>query len=135
MTSRIYAYLSVSGFICAPDEVAAMVGLPVRRHRMAGELMPGGRVVAVNTWASQPVLPASEDQPDHHVAAVLAHIATRPPDLADFLRKHDSGINCVGEFRRINGGFHLSAERIAQCAGLGLWLDFDVYNYSVEDDS
>jgi hypothetical protein len=94
-----------------------------------GDRTLGGRLVTENSWSSQPPIPAGEEQPDHYVLAVLDHIASRPPELAEFLRRHDSGINVVGEFRRMNGGFHMSPELVARCADLGVWLDFDLYNF------
>lgn len=111
------------------------MGLPAERIRLIGERTREGRLIDRNNWSSGPVVPSNEEQPDHHVAAVLQHISSRPPELADLLRCHDSGINCVGEFRRLNGGFHMSKELVTRCANLGLWLGFDLYNYAADDES
>ena len=43
MPSRVYAYLSVSGFTCKPEAVTAVVGLPAERIRLAGERTRGGQ--------------------------------------------------------------------------------------------
>ena len=134
MPSRVYAYLSVSGFTCKPEAVTAVVGLPAERIRLAGERTRGGRLITENIWSSQPPVPEGEEQPDFHVAAVLNHITARPTELTEFLRRHDSGINCVGYFKRVNGGFHMPSELVARCADLGVWLDFDLYNYAVEGE-
>lgn len=134
MSSIVYAYLSVSDFTCAPEDVTALIGLPARRVRLIGERTREERPIDRNTWSSNPAIPPNEERPDHHVMAVLRHIENQPSELADFLRSHDSGINCVGEFRRLNGGFHMSKQLVARCANLGLWLDFDLYNYAADDE-
>ena len=134
MTSRVYAHLTVSGFSCASEAVAALVGLPAKSVQLAGSRTRGGRLVMENSWSSQPPIPPGEEQPDHYVVAVLNHIAAQPPELTEFLARHEAGINCVGEFRRVNGGFHMPGELVARCAALGLWLDFDLYNYTAEDE-
>ena len=100
MSTNVYAYLNISGFTCAPEEVTALVGLPAERIRLIGECTRRGRLIDRDNWSSCPVVPSNEDQPDHHVAAVLQHIESQPRELVAFLRCHDSGINCVGEFRR-----------------------------------
>jgi hypothetical protein len=134
MSSRVYAYLSINGFTCTHDEVAELVGLAPRRVWKIGEHTRAGKLIEVNSWSSCTPVAPNEEQPHYHVLAVIEHIATRPASLVQFLRKHDSGINCVGEFRRINGGFHMARDLVAKCAELGLWLDFDLYNYSCEDE-
>ena len=134
MSSRVYAYLRISGFTCAVEDVVNLVGLPSLHVRLAGDLTRDGRVIECNSWASQSPVAANEEQPDYHVSAVIEHIARRPAELVQFLRKHDSGINCVGEFYRINGGFHMSKDLVGRCADLGLWLDFDMYNYTAADE-
>ncbi len=134
MSSQVYAYLTVSGFSCAPEAVEALVGLPTERIQLVGQKTRGGRLITENIWSSKPPVPSGEEQPDFYVSAVLDHIEGRPPQLKEFLRQHDSGVNCVGYFRRINGGFHMEPQLIARCAELGIWLDFDLYNYTVEDE-
>ena len=134
MSTQVYAHLSITGFSCAPEAVEALVGLASQRVRLIGETTRSGRRITENSWSSEPPVPAGEEQPDFYVSAVLDHIARRPPELREFLRKHDSGINCVGHFCRRNGGFHMEPQLIARCAELGLWLNFDLYNYGVEDD-
>lgn len=134
MSSRVYAYLTVSGFSCAPEAVTALVELPVERLRLAGDRTRDGRLITKNIWQGQPPVPPGEEQPNYYVSAILDHIAAQPGELASFLRDHDCGINCVGEFRRLNGGFHMSSELVARCANLGLWLDFDLYNHTDQDE-
>ncbi|WP_157489279.1 hypothetical protein [Lysobacter sp. Root916] len=134
MSSRVYAYLTVSGFSCEPNAITALVGLPMARLGLSGDRTRGDRLVTENTWSSQPPVPPGEEQPDYYVSAILDHIATRSAELTNFLRSHSSGINCVGEFRRINGGFHMSQELVSRCASLGLWLDFDLYNFTMQDE-
>lgn len=132
MSSCVYAYLTISGFSCEPEAVTAFVGLPAERVMLVGDRTRGGRLITESIWSSKPAVPPGEEQPGHYVSAILDHIAAQPAELADFLRRHDSGIHCVGEFRRINGGFHMPRELVARCASLGLWLDFDLYNHTVE---
>ena len=134
MSTRVYAYLRVAGFTCAPEAVTSLVGLAPERIELIGQTSRGGRRFTENTWCSRPVIPEGEEQPDYYVSAVLDHIAARPRELAAFLRAHDSGINCVGYFHRVNGGFHMESRLVTRCAELGLWLDFDLYNYTVEDE-
>ena len=134
MSSRVYAYLAVSGFSCTPEAVTALVGLPMARLRLAGDRTRGDRLITENTWSSQSSVSPGEEQPDYYVSAILDHITTRPAQLASFLRSHNSGINCVGEFRRVNGGFHMSPELVFRCVSLGLWLDFDLYNFPIQDE-
>jgi hypothetical protein len=134
MSSNVYAYLSICGFTCGADTVGSLVGLPAQLIQLVGERTRGGRLITENSWSGKPPVPAGEEQPDFYVSAVLDHIAARPPELAEFLRQHDSGINCVGYFRRVNGGFHMERELVSRCAALGLWLDFDLYNYTVKDE-
>jgi hypothetical protein len=134
MSSRVYTYLTVSGFICEPEAVTSLVGLAPESVRLVGERTRAGRLITENIWSGQPPIPEGEEQPDFYVTAVLDHIATRPPELTAFLRRHDSGINCVGYFERVNGGFHMSSELVARCAELGIWLDFDLYNYTPADE-
>ena len=134
MSSRVYAYLSVNGFTCAHDQVTELVGLEPRRIWRIGEHTRGGKLIEENSWSSCCPVAPNEEPPDYHVLAVLEYVANRPAPLVEFLRQHDSGINCVGEFRRINGGFHISRDLAAKCAELGLWLDFDLYNYACEDE-
>ena len=134
MSSRVYAYLRISGFSCNPEAVSSLVGLAPELIQLIGDTTRGGRLITENTWCSGPVIPEGEEQPDHYVSAVLDHIETRPRELGEFLRAHDSGINCVGYFHRVNGGFHMDSHLVTRCAELGLWLDFDLYNYTVEDE-
>lgn len=84
------------------------IGLPVQRVRRVGDRTPGGRLITENARSSQSPVPAGEEQPDYYLLADLDHIGSRPPESAEFLRRHDSGINVVGEFRRMNGGFQAS---------------------------
>lgn len=134
MSSRVYAYLTISGFVCEPDAVTSLVGLAPESVHLVGETTPAGRLITENIWSSQPPIPVGDEQPDFYVRAVLDHITARPPELTAFLKRHDSGINCVGHFERVNGGFHFSSELVARCAELGLWLDFDLYNCTHEDE-
>jgi hypothetical protein len=134
MSSRVYAYLTVSGFTCEPEAVTSLIGLAPEHIRLAGQRTRGGRLITENTWSGKPPVLAGEEQPDFYVAAVLDHISARPPEVVEFLRSHDSGINCVGYFERVNGGFHMSSELVARCAELGIWLDFDLYNYTASDE-
>ena len=133
MPSEVYAYLTISGFSCTPQAIEALVGLPPRWVWLVGQTTRSGRPITENSCSSVPPVPAGEEQPDFYVSAVLDHFAQRPPELQRFLRQHDSGINCVGYFRRLNGGFHMAPQLIARCAALGIWLDFDLYNYTSED--
>lgn|SRR5690349_13163241 len=134
MSSQVYAYLTISGFSCAPEAVEALVGLPAQEVRLVGEKTGGGRLITENSWSSKPPVPSGEEQPDFYVSAVLDHIAQRPQELREFLRQHNAGVNCVGYFRRINAGFHMEPPLVARCAELGIWLDFDLYNYTAEDE-
>lgn len=134
MSAHVYAYLWVSGFSCEPDAIGALAGLAPERVELVGDTTPSGRPVTENTWCSKPPVPPGEEQPDFYISAVVDHIRARPSELAAFLRAHDSGINCVGYFRRLNGGFHMEPQLIARCADLGVSLDFDLYNDDVEDE-
>lgn len=134
MSSQVYAYLTISGFSCGPELIESLVGLPSDRVQRIGQRTRGGRLITENVWSSKPPVAPGEEQPDFYVSAVLDHIARRPPELKDLLRKHDSGINCVGHFHRINGGFHMQPQLIARCAEIGIWLDFDLYNDTLEDE-
>jgi Domain of unknown function (DUF4279) len=64
---------------------------------------------------------------DSHIDAILELIEPKLELVKELTTKYTVGINCVGYYTNANPGFHLSKPLIQRVAGLGLWIDFDLY--------
>lgn len=65
---------------------------------------------------------------DEHVQVLVDQLKLKADRLKLLQElKYEMGINCTGYYTQCRG-FHLSRRLVADCAMLGLSLDFDLYS-------
>ena len=130
-----YAYFWVRGFECDPEEIGSALGLLPSRTVRKGDLISekAEKRRAESWWELHSTLPRTERFQDAHIANLLEKLMVVKSAVINLGKRYESGISCVGYYTDCNSGFHLSAELVKRCAELGLSLDFDLYNYSGEE--
>ena len=131
--SDVYAYFWVQGYVGAPDDISARLGLTPTAMQCIGEIGRHGPPAKFNRWELLSPLARGEGLLQDYVESLLGLLEPSATVVRELASEYSAGINCVGYYYGSNPGLHLSATLLARLAALQVPVDFDLYNYSESD--
>lgn len=114
------------GFSCPHEEITSEMGMEPSEAYNKGDQATYGPS-KFSFWQLLSPLPEGDLFLDEHLDALLPILETRAREIKNISDRYKVGINCVGYFRDVNPGFHLSADMIKRVSDLRLSIDFDLY--------
>jgi Domain of unknown function (DUF4279) len=129
----VYAYFWIQGYSVSHSDISARIGLAPTSTRSIGDKGQYGPPVKSNSWQLLSPLPRGEGLLQDYLESLLDVIEPSATAIRELSTICSAGINCVGYYYGSNPGLHLTPKLLARLAALHLPIDFDLYNYGVED--